>query len=209
LVESISPLGVSLTIRNIHPIIADEQLIAQPVCQKMEHATRYVPSLLVRKSGQAKFDRDQPPVYRGEEVMLFKNGTEKRGSPPLSSAPSILSDDLTIEGNVISEGEVHINGTVKGDVTARKLTLGEDGAITGAVEVDDAVIAGKLAGRVTATSVVLLNTARVSADITHISLSIAPEAIFEGFSRCVDTIDDAKDSAVHAPRLAAPTVQSI
>jgi cytoskeletal protein CcmA (bactofilin family) len=138
--------------------------------------------------------------------MWSKRVTEqgKRGD----SVPSILSDDLTIEGNVVSEGEVHINGTVKGDVRARKLTLGEDGAITGAVEVDDAVIGGKLAGQLTATSVVLLSTARVNADITHVSLAIAPEAIFEGFSRRVDTIGVAvKDGEVLPPRLAAPVLE--
>jgi cytoskeletal protein CcmA (bactofilin family) len=125
----------------------------------------------------------------------------KRGD----SAPSILSDDLTIEGDIVSEGEVHINGTVKGDVTARKLALGEDGAITGAVEVNDAVIGGKLAGQLTATSVVLLSSARVTADITHVSLAIAPEAVFEGFSRRVDSIGVAvKDGEVLPPRLAAP-----
>jgi cytoskeletal protein CcmA (bactofilin family) len=140
--------------------------------------------------------------------MWSKKPTEpsRRGG----SAPSILSDDLTIEGDIVSEGEVHINGTVKGDVTGRKLTLGEDGAITGAVEVDDAVIGGKLAGRLTATSVVLLSTARVAADITHVSLAIAPEAVFEGFSRRVDTIGvAAKNGEVLPPRLVAPAPQSI
>jgi cytoskeletal protein CcmA (bactofilin family) len=75
--------------------------------------------------------------------MWSKKATEQGRRD--DSAPSILSDDLEIEGNIVSEGEVHINGTVKGDVTAGKLTLGEDGAITGTVEVDDAVIGGKLA----------------------------------------------------------------
>ncbi len=135
--------------------------------------------------------------------MWSKKATEhvKRGD----AAPSILSDDLTIEGDIISEGDVHIIGIVKGDVTARKLTLGDDGAITGAVEVDNAVIGGKLAGRLTATSVVLLSSARVTADITHVSLAIAPEAVFEGFSRRVDAIGGvAKDGEVLPPRLVAP-----
>jgi cytoskeletal protein CcmA (bactofilin family) len=139
--------------------------------------------------------------------MWSKKATEqgKRGD----SAPSILSDDLTIEGDVVSEGEVHINGIVKGDVNARKLTLGENGAITGTAEVDDAVIGGKLAGRLIAASVVLLDTARVVADITHVSLSIAPKAVFEGFSRRVDKIEAAdRDGAVPPLRLTAPAVQS-
>ena len=125
------------------------------------------------------------------------------------SAPSILSDDLTIEGDIVSGGEVHINGIVKGDVTARKLALGEDGGITGSVEVGDAVIAGKLAGRLIASSVVLLDTARVVADITHVSLTIAPKAVFEGFSRRVDKIEATeKDGAGPPIRLTAPAVQS-
>jgi cytoskeletal protein CcmA (bactofilin family) len=156
-----------------------------------------------RVAGQSS--RRSSTCYSGEEVMLFKNGTEKRGSTTPSSAPSILSDDLTIEGDIVSEGEVHINGTVKGDVTAPKLTLGEDGAITGTVEVDHAVVGGKLAGRLTAASVVLLGTARVTADITHVSLAIAPEAVFEGFSHRVDTIGVvAKDGEMLPPRLTAP-----
>ena len=143
--------------------------------------------------------------------MLFKNTTHQdKRRPTASSAPSILSDDLTIEGNIVSEGEVHINGIIKGDVTARKLTLGENGAITGAVEVDDAVVAGKLGGRLTAKYVVLLSTARVTADITHVSLSIAPDAVFEGFSRRVNAIEaTVKDDALDPPRLIALSMQSI
>jgi cytoskeletal protein CcmA (bactofilin family) len=140
--------------------------------------------------------------------MWAKKATEH--SKRAGSALSILSDDLTIEGDIVSEGEVHINGIVKGDVTARKVALGKDGAITGTVDADDAIIGGKLAGRLSATTAVLLGTARVSADITHVSLSIAPEAVFEGFSRRVDMIGAAdKPRAADPPRLAPPVLQSI
>jgi cytoskeletal protein CcmA (bactofilin family) len=144
--------------------------------------------------------------------MWFKQAESERsarpGSPNRTGAPSILSDDLKIEGDIVSEGEVHISGSVKGDVTAQKLTLGEQGSITGTVDVEVAVIAGHLAGRLTATSVLLASSARVVADITHVSLSIEPGAVFEGFSRRVDTIESAdSEDAVRAPRLSAPTVQ--
>jgi cytoskeletal protein CcmA (bactofilin family) len=141
--------------------------------------------------------------------MWFKQAESERkvrpGSSNRTGAPSILSDDLKIEGDIVSDGEVHISGAVKGDVAARKLTLGENGSITGTVEVEVAVIAGHLAGRLSATSVVLATTARVVADITHVSLSIEPGAVFEGFSRRVDTIEVASDEdAVRPPRLSAP-----
>jgi cytoskeletal protein CcmA (bactofilin family) len=126
-----------------------------------------------------------------------------RSSRP--AAPSILSSDLKIEGDVVSHGDLHVNGAIKGDVVAHRLTLGEGGSITGTVEVDVAVIAGNLAGQITATSVTLASTARVVADITHVSLLIEEGAVFEGFSRRVDTIEAVTDETVRTqPRLNAP-----
>jgi cytoskeletal protein CcmA (bactofilin family) len=141
--------------------------------------------------------------------MWFKQAESERsgraGSPSRTAAPSILSDDLKVEGDIVSDGELHISGAVKGDVTARKLTLGENGSITGTVEVEVAVIAGHLAGRLSATSVLLASTARVVADITHVSLSIEPGAVFEGFSRRVDAIEPgSEEDVVRPPRLSAP-----
>ena len=133
---------------------------------------------------------------------------ERQGPPSRPAAPSILSSDLKIEGDIVSQGEVHISGSVKGDVVARKLTLGEGGAITGTVEADIAIIAGNLAGRLTATSVMLARTARVVADVTHVSLSIEQGAIFEGFSRRVDTIEAVTEETVRTPRLNAPPQRS-
>jgi cytoskeletal protein CcmA (bactofilin family) len=139
--------------------------------------------------------------------MWFKQGNEqdeRRGPPSRPAAPSILSEDLKIEGDIVSQGELHISGSVKGDVVARRLTLAEGGSITGAVEADVAIIAGNLAGRLTATSAVLARTARVTADVTHVSLTIEQGAVFEGFSRRVDTIEAVADDAVRTPRLSAP-----
>ncbi|HKW52202.1 MAG TPA: polymer-forming cytoskeletal protein [Stellaceae bacterium] len=122
-----------------------------------------------------------------------------------AAAPSILSSDLKIEGDVISNGDLHINGSIKGDVVAHRLTLGEGGTITGTVEVDVAVIAGNLAGQITATSVTLASTARVVADITHVSLLIEEGAVFEGFSRRVDSIEGITEDTLRAhPRLNPP-----
>lgn len=140
--------------------------------------------------------------------MWFKqvgaDSGERHGPTGRPAAPSILSSDLKVEGDIVSLGELHISGAVKGDVVARKLTLGEGGSITGAVEADTAVIAGNLAGRLTATSVVLASTAHVIADVTHVSLTIEPGAVFDGFSRRVDAIDTVSDEKARTPRLNAP-----
>ena len=131
--------------------------------------------------------------------MWFKRGSER--VERLRGAPSILGSDLKIEGNIVSEGELHISGSVRGDVVARDLTLDEGGSIAGTVKADIAIIAGHFAGKLTAISAVLAPTARVLADVTHVSLTIEPGAVFEGFGRHVDTVE----ATVHIPRLKAPT----
>lgn len=131
----------------------------------------------------------------------------RRNHSGRSATPSILSGDIKIEGDVVSEGELHISGSIKGDVVAKKLILAEGGSITGTVEADVVVIAGNLAGRLTATSVTLAGTAHVVADIVHVSLLIEQGAVFEGFSRRVDSIETAAEEApVTQARLSAPTL---
>jgi cytoskeletal protein CcmA (bactofilin family) len=140
--------------------------------------------------------------------MWFKqaetDASDRPSAPSRPAAPSILSSDLRIEGDIVSQGELHVSGAVKGDVVARKLTLGEGGSITGAIEADVAVIAGNLAGKLTATSVVLTRTARVVADVTHVALTIEQGAVFEGFSRRVDAIEAVSEETLRTPRLNAP-----
>jgi cytoskeletal protein CcmA (bactofilin family) len=124
--------------------------------------------------------------------MLFKSPANKEKSSPNHSlrpaAPSLLSVDLQVTGDITSGGEVHISGLVNGDIIAKKLTLSEGSAVTGAVVAETAMVAGALTGRLSANTVILAKTARVVADITHVSLTIETGALFEGYSRRVEAI---------------------
>jgi cytoskeletal protein CcmA (bactofilin family) len=124
---------------------------------------------------------------------LFKStGTKDRtpaGFGGRDSAPSILGGDLKITGDVVGGGELVIAGAVQGDIVAKKITVAEGGSVTGAVEADTAMVAGMLTGQLKAATVTLASTARVVADITHVSLMIESGAVFEGYSRRVDAID--------------------
>ena len=46
---------------------------------------------------------------------------------------SVIGSDLRIQGNLKSRGEVYINGTIQGDVTATKIVVGENGMVTGKI----------------------------------------------------------------------------
>ncbi len=96
------------------------------------------------------------------------------------SVPSIISPDLEIVGDLKSNGEIQIDGTVKGDIAGHLLTVGEEGKVDGSTVGETVRIFGTLKGRVEAKTVHLAKSAKVTADITHESLAIEAGAKFEG-----------------------------
>ncbi|WP_420565294.1 bactofilin family protein [Thalassobaculum sp.] len=115
------------------------------------------------------------------------------GSPPKApAAPSIISSDLTINGNLTSEGDVQVDGTVEGDIISNKLTVSSTATVRGAIEAETVVIAGHVTGQIKARHVTLAKTARVIADVIQERLSIEPGAFFEGNCRHFPSDSDKK-----------------
>jgi len=108
---------------------------------------------------------------------------------PVSEGPrarpkvaSLISDGITIEGGVIGDGELQIDGVVRGDVRVGRLTVGETGHIEGSVYAEAAEVRGRVIGSVTAKQVRLYGTAYVDGDITHEQLAMETGAFFQGRS---------------------------
>jgi len=95
-------------------------------------------------------------------------------------SPSLLSSDLTIKGNVITSGDIQVEGKVEGDVRANLLTVGESAEIHGEIVAEDVVVNGKVVGRVRGLKVRLTASARVEGDIVHKTIAIESGAHFEG-----------------------------
>jgi len=94
--------------------------------------------------------------------------------------PSIISADLKVEGNLISNGDIQVDGTVEGDVTSRGLTVGDGATVCGALKAETIRVYGTVKGTITADSVVLAASAEVDGDITHGTLSMEAGASFAG-----------------------------
>ncbi|MBY8975790.1 polymer-forming cytoskeletal protein [Rhodobacteraceae bacterium NNCM2] len=95
-------------------------------------------------------------------------------------SPSLLSNDLMIKGNVITTGDIQIEGTIEGDVRAHLLTVGESATIRGEIVADDVVVNGRVVGRVRGLKVRLTTSAKVEGDIVHKTIAIESGAHFEG-----------------------------
>ena len=96
------------------------------------------------------------------------------------TAPSILSADLSVKGNLSTTGDVQVDCTVDGDVHAHVLTVGEGATIRGEIVADDIVVNGRVIGRVRGLKVRLTATAKVEGDIIHKTIAIESGAHFEG-----------------------------
>jgi len=105
----------------------------------------------------------------------------ERGGAEKSKAPaSLISNDLTITGNLETAGDIQVEGTIEGDIRAHLLTVGESAMIKGEVVADDVVVNGRVTGRLRGLKVRLSSSARVEGDIIHKTIAIESGAHFEG-----------------------------
>ena len=140
--------------------------------------------------------RDTEPANRGRTAKASRtdsvDAARKQASSSSSATeaaqaePSLIGDDLTITGNIVSQGEVQVNGNVQGDIQCASLVVGEDAEIKGSVVADDVVVRGRLVGTIRGERLSLQNSCHVEADISHKSLVIEQGAFFEGKSRRAD-----------------------
>jgi cytoskeletal protein CcmA (bactofilin family) len=117
-------------------------------------------------------------------------------APLPGKAPSMLASDLVFEGNVSGAGDLHIDGTVRGDVKVGRLTVGETGNVEGNVQAEYVEVRGRVVGGVNGKQVKLMSTAYVDGDISHEQLSIDVGAYFQG--RCLQGRKVAEAAPQHA-----------
>jgi len=113
-------------------------------------------------------------------------GADTTRPTPRSAAPSIISSDLKILGDLISAGDLQVDGIVEGDIQSRSLTIGEGAVVNGNVVAETTRVCGQVTGQIKASTVTLDRTAKVVGDIIHQILAIEPGAFLEGHVRHSD-----------------------
>lgn len=100
---------------------------------------------------------------------------------PTAAQHSIISNDLTIKGDLVCTGDLRIEGRVDGDITCRTLTLGAQPIINSKVTAETVRICGEFTGEIRARKVILTDSAKVKGDIYQEILQLEPGAAFEGY----------------------------
>jgi cytoskeletal protein CcmA (bactofilin family) len=103
-----------------------------------------------------------------------------------SSAPSIISADLIVNGTLTSTGDIQIDGRVEGDVNSAGLVVGDKAFIHGEIMAEEVTIRGRVQGSIRARKVLLCATSHVEGNILHEAFAVETGAFFEGNCRHAD-----------------------
>ncbi len=97
-----------------------------------------------------------------------------------SGSFSVLGADVTITGNISATTELHIDGTVEGDIDCASLVQGDGSQITGEVKAESARLAGKVDGSIHARELVILRSATINGDVHYEALTVEQGASVQG-----------------------------
>jgi cytoskeletal protein CcmA (bactofilin family) len=120
-------------------------------------------------------------------MMKKTNGSEASGL-----MNTIIGKDAAITGTLNVTGALRVDGSVKGKIICSDcVTVGGTGLVEADIEADTAVIAGRMVGNVTTSSMIELQAkCEMEGDIRTKSLVIEQGAVFCGACNMKDKVDN-------------------
>ena len=123
---------------------------------------------------------------------MFSKDKPARGggkSAKDGGALSFIGSEVVVNGDIVTQARLHVDGRIEGDVRCAMLSQGEKGTIAGNITAEEAHLAGLVDGTVTARSLILGPTARVTGDVAYEVLRIESGARIDGrFARREDAV---------------------
>ncbi len=101
-----------------------------------------------------------------------------------TASRSVLADDLFIEGDVTSSGQVDVQGRVVGSLRAPDVVVAGSSRVEGSIVAHDLVVLGAVSGTISARNVQFAATATVQADVIHERIAIEAGAELDGRLQC-------------------------
>ncbi len=123
-------------------------------------------------SEPVRMEQQTPPPQRQEVPEPQQEAT--------ATGPSVLTPDAVLEGNLSTEGELHIDGTVHGSVQASVIVIGAQGAVHGHVVGEEVYIRGRVIGPICGVNVTIVAGGHVEGDILNQTIAIETGAYIDG-----------------------------
>jgi cytoskeletal protein CcmA (bactofilin family) len=104
----------------------------------------------------------------------------------------MIGEGVRIEGKIDSATDVHVYGTVIGEINTQDLFVGETGNVNGIVVADNIEVRGQIQKNIEVRqTLVIKSTGRISGNISYLSLEIENGGTIDGK---IDKYNPKKDS---------------
>ncbi len=110
------------------------------------------------------------------------NNKKEQKMPNSSAVLNVIGEGTTIKGDLISTGDLRIDGSVVGSITTKaKCVIGQSAVVTGNVDARNCDISGKIDGDVKVNEVLLIKeTGVINGDLRTSKLVIENGGEFNG-----------------------------
>ena len=111
---------------------------------------------------------------------MFSDNKKDRQTHEGTSSQNIISQGTKLKGDLISEGDFRIDGTIEGNVkTPGKVVVGKSGHIKGTLQGTDAYFEGRFSGNLSLSGTLTLkSSAHIEGDVVVGKLAVEPGATF-------------------------------
>lgn len=138
---------------------------------------------------------------------MFYKKTMAKDNYSESTSVNLIGAGTIIEGDVTTNGDIRIDGSLKGSVTVKgKLVIGVSGSIDGEAICQNADVSGTLKGKIAVTELLSLKaSAKLTGDIITNKIAVEPGAIFSGSCSMGGVIKDIKGERTEKQQLTEKT----
>jgi len=111
---------------------------------------------------------------------MFSDNKKDKHMEENKSNQNLIAQGTKITGDLISEGDFRIDGTIEGNVkTTGKIVVGKTGFIKGTLQGTDAYFEGKFSGKLSLSGILTLkSTAHIDGEVIAGKLAVEPGASF-------------------------------
>lgn len=126
---------------------------------------------------------------------------------PESQSVNIIGVGTLIEGDITTNGDMRIDGTLTGSINVKgKLVIGVSGSVEGEIICQNADISGTIKGKIGVAELLSLKaSSKLSGDIITNKIAIEPGANFSGTCSMGGVIKDMKGERTEKAPLAEKT----
>ena len=121
---------------------------------------------------------------------MFKDSKKPRSQQGGLSQQNMIAHGTVFEGDLKSEGDFRIEGTIKGTlITKGKVVIGNTGLIEGSLNCNNADVEGQIKGKLVVSETLSLRaSANVDGDVQIGKLAVEPGATFNANCQMKDAV---------------------